>query len=123
MGQSQPLKSKILVVDDDRDVLAVTAALLEADGYEVLCAASPSEALLLLKADRDVVLLFTDIVLPGSMNGFDLAEKAKAIRPGLRVLYTSGFLQDEGAWEGQLLTKPWTEGDLKRAMTELWPAA
>ena len=123
MGQSQPLKSKILVVDDDRDVLAVTAALLEADGYEVLCAASPSEALLLLKADREVVLLFTDIVLPGSMNGFDLAEKAKAIRPGLRVLYTSGFLRDEGAWEGQLLTKPWTEGDLKRAMTELWPAA
>lgn len=113
-------KLKVLVVDDDPNVLTVTTELLEADGHEVLSAGSAPEALQHLAAHRDIALLFTDIVLRGGMDGFDLAEHAKATHPGLRVLYTSGYLKDEGVWEGTLLPKPWTEDDLKSAMAEIW---
>ncbi len=120
MGQSQPFKLKVLVVDDDPDVLITTTALMEEDGHEVLSAGSAREALQHLAAHRDIALLFTDIVLPGGMDGFTLAEQAKATHPGLRVIYASGYLRDEGVWEGTLLPKPWTEDDLKLAMAELW---
>lgn len=120
MAQADAFKLKILVVDDDQDVLEVTAALLEEEGHEVLRARTVREALRLLDTNSDIALLFTDIVLPGPMDGFDLAETAKVMRPGLRVLYTSGYLTGEGAWEGTLLPKPWTEDDLKGAMAEIW---
>jgi CheY-like chemotaxis protein len=121
MAQSEPVRTKILVVDDDEDVLAVTSALLAHEGYDVLIAQAAGEALALLDRHRDIALLFTDIVLPGGMDGFDLAEAAKARRPALSVMYTSGYLKNEGAWAGTLLPKPWTEDDLKRAMAEVWP--
>jgi CheY-like chemotaxis protein len=107
---------KILVVDDDPDVLTVASMTLAADGYEVLSAHNGSEALEILQANRDVDLLFTDIVMPGSIDGFDLAERAKQMRPGLRVLYSSGYLRDEGVWHGSLLTKPWRPDDLQTAI-------
>ena len=107
---------KILVVDDDPDVLTVASMTLAADGYEVLSAHNGSEALAILQANRDVDLLFTDIVMPGSIDGFDLAERAKQMRPGLRVLYSSGYLRDEGVWHGSLLTKPWRPDDLQTAI-------
>jgi CheY-like chemotaxis protein len=107
---------KILVVDDDPEVLTVASATLAADGYTVLSALNGTEALQLLQANRDIDLLFTDIVMPGSIDGFDLAERAKQLRPGLRVLYTSGYLRDEGVWHGSLLTKPWRPNDLQMAI-------
>ncbi len=107
--------TKILVVDDDQDVLTVASAALEADGYTVLSARNGVEALEILASTRDIDLLFTDIVMP-SMDGFDLAERAKQLRPGLRVLYTSGYLRDEGVWHGSLITKPWRPDDLQTAI-------
>jgi len=96
---------KILVVDDDPDVLAIASESLAAEGYTVLQAGNAGDALHLLKDNRDTALLFTDIVMPG-LDGFDLSERAKALRPDLRVLYMSAYLKDEGVWEGMLLTKP-----------------
>ncbi len=107
---------KILVVDDDPDVLALAATHLAALGYEVLPASNGNQALALLRVHRDVVLLFTDIVMPNNIDGFDLAEHARRLRPGLKVLYTSGYLKDEGVWYGNLLPKPWTADDLDRAV-------
>lgn len=109
---------KILVVDDDPDVLTVAAASLEADGYTVLQAENGPAALELLEANPDVALLFTDIVMPGYIDGFDLAERAKRLHPGLRVLYTSGYLKDEGVWEGSLLVKPWRVEWLREAIKD-----
>lgn len=114
--EQSPLK--ILVVDDDPDVLSVAAASLEADGYTVLQAENGPEAMRLLEANPDVALLFTDIVMPGSFDGFDLAERAKRLHPGLRVLYTSGYLKDEGVWEGSLLVKPWRVEWLREAIKD-----
>jgi CheY-like chemotaxis protein len=109
---------KILVVDDDPEVLAVASASLEADGYTVLQAGNGSAALDMLQENPDVALLFTDIVMPGYIDGFDLAERAKLLHPGLRVLYTSGYLKDEGVWEGSLLVKPWRVEWLREAVKE-----
>lgn len=114
--EQSPLK--ILVVDDDPDVLAVASASLESEGYAVLQAQNALEALALLEANPDVALLFTDIVMPGYIDGFDLAERAKRLHPGLRILYTSGYLKDEGVWEGSLLVKPWRVEWLREAIKD-----
>lgn len=122
MGQSQPFKLNVLVVDDDPDVLAAACNLLEAEGHDVLRVASAREALTLLEAHRDldIDVLVTDIILPGHMDGFTLAETAKRRRPGLRVIYMSGYLKNEGVWGGPLLQKPWTKDDLKSAIAEVY---
>lgn len=109
---------KILVVDDDPDVLDVAGSLLAELGYTVLKAHDSREALRLLETNRDIDLLFTDIVMPGPIDGFDLAERAAQLRPGLRVLYMSGYLRHEGVWPGSLLQKPWRRQDLTEAVRE-----
>jgi CheY-like chemotaxis protein len=116
VGQRETPKLKILVVDDDPDVLDSAAGNLEAEGYVVLRAASARDAIRHLDRQPDIALLFTDIVLPGSVDGFDLAELAKRRRPGLYVIFTSGYLRNEGVWEGTLLRKPWTIDELKQAI-------
>lgn len=106
---------KILVVDDDPDVLAAAAAQLAELGYTVLTAADGQEATHLLQANSDIALLFTDIVMP-KLDGFDLADRARQLRPGINVLYMSGYLRNEGVWLGSLLVKPWEKPELDRAI-------
>jgi CheY-like chemotaxis protein len=105
----------VLVVDDEPDVLKVAAEILQDGGYRVIEAAGPAEALEALRQEPGVELLFTDVVMPG-MNGFELARRAKALRPGLRVLFTSGFLRDvppAGMGRERLLKKPWRARQLE----------
>jgi CheY-like chemotaxis protein len=80
----------ILVVEDDRDVREVTLAALIDLGYRVQSAANAQEALDILRGDAQIDLLFSDIVMPGEMNGLALAAEARHIRSGLKVLLTSG---------------------------------
>jgi CheY-like chemotaxis protein len=104
----------ILVVDDDSDVLELTAEVLSDSGYEVLKASGAEPALELLRGAQQVDLLLTDIVMPG-LNGLALADEAKRLRPGLRVLYTSAFVKTApfgdgtqgGPSFGTLVNKPW----------------
>ncbi|HEX9465610.1 MAG TPA: response regulator [Alphaproteobacteria bacterium] len=107
---------KILVVDDDPDVLAMAALQLGQIGYTVLQATDGVEALRLLHAHPDIGLLFTDIVMPGHVDGFDLADRARRLRPGLKVLYTSAYLKDDSVWYGNLLPKPWGPRELNDAI-------
>lgn len=106
----------ILVVDDEPDVLELASLYLTEQGYSVLQATNGTEAVRVLEENPGVALLFTDIVMPGSIDGFELADRAKQLRPGLRVLYTSGFLKDEGVWHGSLLPKPWRLSHLDEAV-------
>ena len=104
-------KQKVLVVDDDEDVRDIAVVTLELQGYEVLCAADGNEALTSLRKHRDIRLLLTDIVMPG-MNGFELAHRAKQLRPDLAVIYTSGYNTvpnwgEYGVGYGPLVPKPW----------------
>jgi CheY-like chemotaxis protein len=115
-----PGQRTILVVDDDEDVLNLARAYLADQGYNVLFAPNAAEGLRILKGAK-VDLLFTDIVMPGDMDGFDLAEQARQACPGLRVLYTSGFLKElprRGTTppEGAMLPKPWRLSHLDEAV-------
>lgn len=107
---------KILAVDDEPDVLDMVRLFLTDQGYHVLAAANGAQALDVLEHNPDVALLFTDIVMPGGIDGLELADRAKRLHPGLRILYTSGFLKDEGVWHGSLLPKPWRVSHLHEAV-------
>jgi CheY-like chemotaxis protein/two-component sensor histidine kinase len=102
----------ILVVEDDDDVRAHTAALLRELGYRIVEAPGGAAALRLLE-DEAVDLLFTDLGLPGGMNGRELAEAARRKRPGLKTLFTTGYAREgvaDGAPPGEieLVLKPFT---------------
>jgi PAS domain S-box-containing protein len=81
----------VLVVEDDADVRETAVALLEELGYRILLAENGPAALALLQEHPDVDLLFTDIVMPEGMNGFDLVREASDRIPKLKVLFTSGY--------------------------------
>jgi len=94
--------------------LDVTVMLLGSLGYRTLAAASPSEALAFLgKPDQDIGLLLTDVIMP-EMNGRELAERARKLRPELKCLLMSGYTADvmehHGVVEGDLkvMGKPFT---------------
>lgn len=85
---------KILVVEDDPGVLSFAAAALRGNGYSVLTAASATEALEVFhKHGEDLALVFSDVVLP-DRNGLDLAEEFERIKPGIRVLMSSGYMDE-----------------------------
>ncbi|HTJ98743.1 MAG TPA: response regulator [Bordetella sp.] len=115
----------ILVVEDDEAVRAHSAAALVELGYTVHQAGHAAMALECLRERGDIALLFTDVGLPKGMNGRDLAEAARAARPGLRVLYTSGYAEGILTHDGRLppgealLPKPFTFGALARRVREI----
>jgi len=114
----------VLLVEDDEAVRALARKMLAAHGYTVLAAASGAEALK-LAADHTgpIHLLVTDVVLPG-MSGRELATRFQSVRPGLKVLYTSGYTDDAVVHHGVLdpgiafLQKPFTSGTLARKVRE-----
>jgi CheY-like chemotaxis protein len=78
-----------------------------------------------LRGDETIDLLFTDVVLPGGMTGRQLAEEARALRPDLQVLFTSGYTQNSIVHQGKLdfgvhlLSKPYRREDLRRKIREV----
>jgi CheY-like chemotaxis protein len=109
-GQPAVEEAAILVVDDDPDVLEVAAAMVEDLGFRVLRAAGGIEALQLLEQDPNIMLLVTDVVMPG-MDGWELVRSAKQRSPNLKVLYMSGFIKNQVSLPsegyGPILAKPW----------------
>lgn len=121
----EPAKT-VLVVDDDRDVRELALAVLEGAGYRVLEAASGDEAhrLLLAHPDLQVDVLFTDVVMPGRLDGVDLAHAARALRPRLQVLFATGFANlirnnRDIDVHGPVLRKPYRAAELCRAVLAL----
>jgi CheY-like chemotaxis protein len=110
----------ILVVEDDGLVRTHVISMLQSLGYQVLQAEDGPEALRILNQTSHIQLLLTDIVMPGGMNGRELAELARALRPELSVLYTSGYTENALLRHGRLeagvalLSKPYTPQDLAR---------
>ena len=101
---------RILLVEDDPTVLALTLDVLTGLGYQVQTATNAAEALELLHGGMECDLLFTDVVMPGGVSGVGLARTARELRPGLRVLLTSGFIGETQVKEGAefpLLDKPY----------------
>lgn len=108
----------ILIAEDDDLVRQHLQAQLRVLGYQVTAAASGPEAMAALDAAGNVDLLLTDIIMPGGMNGRELAERAQAKRPGLKVLFTSGYTENAIVHHGrldpgvELLSKPYTRMEL-----------
>ena len=107
----------ILVVEDDADVLYATADSLRELGYEVLEATTGASALELLESGRRVDLLFTDIAMPGGLNGWQLAKATTQRYPGVGIILTSGHADRAMNSEGcdvacQLLRKPYRDYEL-----------
>ncbi|MGF7211356.1 PAS domain S-box-containing protein [Skermanella aerolata] len=90
-----PATKTVLAVEDSEDILMLAREYLTTLGYSVLTAGNADDALKLLSDDGiDIDLLFTDLIMPGSMNGMALAGEAQRIRPGLPVLFTTGYNED-----------------------------
>lgn len=114
----------ILVVEDDQEVRRMTVAALEELGYRVFEAASAKEALAIMADVPQLALLFTDIVMP-EMNGRELADRARLVKPDLRVLFTTGYTRNAVVHNGVLdtgvvlLTKPFTLEQLALKVSEI----
>ena len=118
----------IMVVEDDALVRNFVSGQLQDLGYRTVCAATGPAALSLVKDGQPFDLLFTDVIMPGGMSGHDLAEKVRALRTGVKVLYTSGYTDNAIVHQGRLdpgvllLTKPYRKSQLatmiRRALTE-----
>ena len=111
-------RGTILVVEDEDDVRSFTSEVLRDLGYGVLEAADGASALALLAENPGVVLLFTDVGLPGGMNGRQLALEASRLRPELKVIYTTGYARNAIVHHGrldpgvELIAKPFTQSIL-----------
>jgi PAS domain S-box-containing protein len=108
----------ILLVEDDLMVSTYARHLLEELGYKVLSATNGPDALAIIEQTRDIKLLFTDVIMPGGMNGRQLADAACKLRPDLKVLFTSGYTENAIVHHGRLdpgvhlLSKPYQRKDL-----------
>ncbi len=108
----------VLIVEDDALVRGYVMAQIKSLGYRTLSATNAAEALVLIDGDSPIDLLFTDIVMPGGMNGRQLADEACRRRPGLTVLFTSGYTENAIVHHGRLdpgvllLAKPYRKQQL-----------
>jgi signal transduction histidine kinase/response regulator RpfG family c-di-GMP phosphodiesterase len=112
----------VLLVEDDEQVLSMAVESLEELSYKIVVARNAAQALEHLKGVERIDILFSDVVMPGGMNGSQLANEAKRLRPGLKILLTSGYVAnlDEGQViaEGELavLSKPYRRDELARSL-------
>jgi CheY-like chemotaxis protein len=110
----------ILIVEDDALVRRCVVTQVQSLGYRTLAAGNASEALTIIDNGEEIDLLFTDVVMPGSINGRQLAIEALNRRPSLKVLYTSGYTKNAMIHHGHLdtevllLAKPYRKVDLAK---------
>lgn len=105
----------VLIVEDETLVRMHGVDILEEAGFQVIEAASADDALVLLRSHNEIGLLFSDIDMPGSMNGLELARVVHAQWPRMRLLLTSGhhnLTESSIPDDGEFVGKPWTEGKL-----------
>ncbi|MGA3010402.1 MAG: PAS domain S-box protein [Terracidiphilus sp.] len=124
---------KVLVVDDEPALLEIAQAYLTEMGYSALLAEDGARALEIVERFGEIDLLVTDIIMPGGMNGVDLARKARQLSPKLKIIYSSGFPADALSErsgmqvDGPLLRKPYQRAEftalIQRTMEETSPDA
>jgi CheY-like chemotaxis protein len=113
----------ILLVEDNEKVRETTARRLESLGYAVVEAKTGPEAIARLESGAPVALVFSDIVMPGGMTGYDVAEWVRSTKPSLKVLLTTGYSEmpigaSEAVQKTKVLGKPYTREQLAYALRE-----
>lgn len=119
MHTSSHTKLIVLVVEDDPLLLDNARDLIEEAGYEVLTASNADEALLLLEKNCDIAIVFTDVQMPGSMDGLRLAGAIRRRWPPIALVLTSGtlsLLATEMPLNSVFLSKPYAGPDLQRTL-------
>ena len=112
----------VLLVEDNADIRAVNTALLRQFGFEVIDVPDAGSALDILRGEQDVVLLFSDVVLKDSASGVQLAQEARAVRPALKILLTSGHERPATAGPDSdvgFLPKPYRAAELETAIRRM----
>jgi CheY-like chemotaxis protein len=107
--------SRVLVVEDDALVRAMAVDALEEEGFEVLEAPSADYAAMLLQSRTDIGVVFTDVTMPGRLNGFDLAKLVRKTYPQIVILVSSGALPkgfSGEAPEARFIPKPYRMTDV-----------
>jgi CheY-like chemotaxis protein len=113
-------EKSILIVEDDALVREYVVTQIGSLGFKTLAASNAVEALAVINGSEPIDLLFTDVIIPGGMNGRQLALAALKQRPELKVLYTSGYTENAIVHHGRLdagvllLAKPYLSSDLAR---------
>lgn len=123
MGRKSHLTPQVVLVAEDELLLRMSAAdLLEREGYEVLEAGNATEALDILESRDDVRILFTDIQMPGGLDGLELARLVHERWPEVLLLVTSGGMtvaDDEIPDDGRFIQKPYASDDLLTKLNEI----
>jgi CheY-like chemotaxis protein len=112
---------RILVVEDNEDLLEVTSATLTTYGYHVSCARNGAEALRILNSGEHFALLLSDVVMPNGMNGVELAREARQLSHDIKILLISGFAgnvleRHNAVGEFPIVQKPFRSADLVRRL-------
>jgi len=124
-GLHSEASGKVLIVDDECDLLEVTSSYVKELGFDVISASDGNLALTLLEQNLDIEFLLTDIVMPGGINGVSLAKQVRKRLPNIKILYMSGFpsgvIADKSGIEldAPLITKPFSYDELVAAIDEL----
>jgi PAS domain S-box-containing protein len=113
---------KVLVVDDEPDVMEIAAALFRSIGYEVYTASNGQDALDILKRTKDISVLFSDVMMPNGMNGIELAQEAHKLYPDVKILLASGYplpalkAQHISVGEFSFMNKPYRLAELAKKL-------
>jgi CheY-like chemotaxis protein len=122
MGQAQPLKKTVVLVVEDEPLQRMMAVdLVEEAGFEALEASDAMEAVLILEVRTDIRIVFTDIDMPGGMDGMMLAAAIRDRWPPIEIIVTSGHLRQNEVRlpeRGVFFSKPYDSGKVKRTLVE-----
>ena len=116
----------ILIVEDEFYLLYLTQEQLKQDGYRTYIASTAAVALDLLEKHDDIKMLLSDVILPNSINGYELASQALTIKPQLKILFISGFSADVvkekglALFEAEILQKPFRHADLTKTIRKVF---
>jgi PAS domain S-box-containing protein len=116
---------RVLIVDDEATVRMLVAEVLAENGYSLLEAGDGPTALRMIESERRIDLMITDVGLPGGMNGRQLADAARVTRPGLKVLFITGYAENAAINNGHLghgmeiLTKPFAMATLANRVRKM----
>jgi len=116
-----PAAGKVLIVEDDQNLRRAAMELFKALGYETATASNGVDALSILEEQKDIQYIFSDVVMPKGINGVELAEKARALRPDIKVLLASGYPFDKIDTHGTIeessfISKPYRTAQLAEKM-------
>jgi CheY-like chemotaxis protein len=112
----------VLVVEDEMLLRMTAVDMIESSGFEVLAAGTADEAIRILETRNDIRIVFTDIQMPGSMDGLKLARAVRGRWPPIKIVATSGQVQvteDDLPEGGRFLPKPYSSSQLARTLQQL----